>query len=155
MSKYPLDFAALNLDVGSVVNSSQIEFAYGIKVGDQRYRFKQLAMRDAVEKHFHECGRTVTVVCRKDDVIVLTHEAASGYNEDRFKYGLDTVRKSAQRHAAVDTSQIADTARHAAVGAYHGRVLEALSKATRKRLSAPSTSGLVAPSINNNQGKGK
>ncbi len=131
-SSYP--FNADHLSKGDAVTVAQIEHAYSVRHGTDRYQFAWLQAKEFVVRSFAERGEIVTVVHRDGALVILTDEEQAAYNSDQFKAGIRKARRSHARMLGADRSKIADPdilRTHDRAIEVQGRVLAAVSRETR------------------------
>jgi hypothetical protein len=130
---FPIEFSKYRR--GDKIHASVVERAYGIARDDRRYRLRaQLQMKAAAEHAFRLRGEgEVTIVCRGDDLVILTHAEASRENTRRFWQHFTGAGRARVRHADVDPAQIPEGERlpHALQQTRMGRMLAAAVRASR------------------------
>jgi hypothetical protein len=146
MREYPFDTE--ELVKGSRIDASLIEHAYGVKRDHDRYRMAQLKAKEFVVRRLLERGLVVTVKCELHDLVILTEEDASPYNEREVSRGFRKAVRAHGRMLGADRSELSPTtlARHDRVIEANGRGLSAFRR-ERRLAAAPRERQTPVPAL--------
>jgi hypothetical protein len=108
------------LEVGTTIEQSVVERIVGIKRQDNEaaYQFLVMQLAEFISNALWKIGKQYTVRTSGGEVLVLTHEEASRYNDSRFDLAMEKMRRCNRRLMAVDVGQLSDEARRD-----HGRAM--------------------------------
>jgi hypothetical protein len=107
----PIDFEAAQK--GDIVPAERLERLTGVKRHEKEYALKVLPIKQQIERGLAEMNKHMTVIMRGDDLVLLTDEEASEYNERKSKEHLRGFCRSYVRLRHVDVAGLPDDARRA------------------------------------------
>jgi len=138
--KFNIDVS--HVEAGDVIEKSVCEQVIGFPMEQDQYQFnfQLMQLADYVGKLLWKDGKKLTVVSRGGEVVVLTHEQASKYNDSRFELAAKKMRRCNKRLLAVNVSELPKEAResHTMSIIKQSRILQGLSQA-RKDLRVNAT----------------
>lgn len=137
MNKYPFDTD--HLIKGDTIQAEVIEHGYGVKRGDERYRWTLLRAKKFVAKQFKERGEVVTIVIRGDTLKICTDDEQLKPNIQSISMGQRKIRRGHDRMKGSDRSKMSPEvlAKHDRVVEVTGRKLAAMRQVTTAELPAP------------------
>jgi len=74
--------------------------------GTAQYAFKLMSVGSFISRAFALRGEPVTVVIRKNELVILTDAEANTYNMRFAKAGARRIRRSTARHSVIDLSKL-------------------------------------------------
>lgn len=131
-TEYPIETAQLRK--GDVIGVAEIERAFGVKNGTDRYNLALLRIGAYVTQRFVDRGEVVTVICDRGTLRILTDPEASEYNAERFWAQVRGAGRAHVRQLGVDRSRLDEHERtvHDRSLVTQGAVLSAIGKAQRE-----------------------
>lgn len=103
-TEYPI--ATDGLRKGDRVSVNAIERAFSVKRQTDAYRLALLKASNYIVRRFRDRGEIVTVVERKHDLVILTDDEASKYNDERFAINIRGAARAHTRNLGVDRSKL-------------------------------------------------
>lgn len=103
-NRYPLDFE--NLKKGDVVPEKKIADILQLPIGSTGYQFGVIELCKTIEREKTRLNDPVTCVQRKNQIVLLTDEEASHYNDKYFYSGLKRLKSGLMRLLNVDTNKL-------------------------------------------------
>lgn len=136
MNKYPFDTD--HLAKGDTIQADVIEGGYGVKRGDERYRWTLLRARKFVARQFKERGEIVTIVIRGDSLKICTDDEQLKPNMQSIVTGQRKIRRGHGRMVGADRSKMSPEvlAKHDRVVEVTGRKLAAMRHVVTAELPA-------------------
>jgi hypothetical protein len=109
--EYEIDVT--DVEAGTTVDQSQCEKILGIKRkgNEYNYQFALMQLSDFIQRSLWKIGKQFTVTTASGQVIILTHEQASKYNESRFDLAIRKMRRCNRRLNAVEVGALSKEAR--------------------------------------------
>ncbi len=131
-SEYPIDTRELHK--GSIIAPEIIERAFGVKRETRAYQLALLRARNYIERRFLDRDEVVTIVTRRDAIVILLDEEASVYNEREFWNDIDAARRKHGRMLGTNRANLSDARidSHDRATETQGRVLAAVRQARKE-----------------------
>lgn len=109
--KFEIDVSGLN--IGDTITQDVCEGIVGIKraIDPYNYNFQLMQLADHINRMLWKEEKRWTVVTSEGEILVLTHEQASQYNQRHFKAAMAKMRRCNRRMAAVDVAELDAEAR--------------------------------------------
>ena len=104
--RFPLDYDQLHK--GSIISIETIEEYCGYEHGTDYYNLSALRLKNLILQAFEDRGDPVTMKSSKGQLIVLTDQEASNYNDKRQRSGMKTIVTSYKRLVNVDAAALED-----------------------------------------------
>lgn len=98
--------ASFKFRKGDLIPKSFIEGFTGVLASEPGYNLAMLSVRDAVCNALASDGYHVTIVCRGDDLAILSDEQASSYLTNRGKIAVNSLHRAYNKLIKVDTANI-------------------------------------------------
>ena len=129
------DFNVERVEPGTVLEQSQCEQIMGMRreADPMAYQFALMQLNDYIERSLWKIGKQYTCTTRRGEIVILTHEEASRYNDSRFDLAIQKMRKCNRRLMAVDLGRLTRQAKeeHGHAIIRQSRILSMLKQVNR------------------------
>ena len=115
-----------SLKKGDVIPVESIEAMTGTKYGSLAYGFKCLSITSYLDGQLPD----ISIAIKKGNICLLTDTEAAYYQTDRFRQGMQTMKRSNRKFARIDTAEF-DATQHEFYKNQHliqSRILQAVSR---------------------------